>query len=48
MDEFRKYYKEHNKLPPASYVSPSGCKLGSWIADMKAKGYCRKERNILE
>ena len=33
------YYKEHGNLNvPAGYVSPTGYKLGSWIADRREKG----------
>lgn len=48
MNAFREYYRQHNQLPPAKYITPDGCKLGSWIAEMKSKNTCRKERNLLE
>ncbi|MCI9229133.1 MAG: DEAD/DEAH box helicase family protein [Dorea sp.] len=40
------YYKEHGNLNvPAGYVSPTGYKLGSWIADRREKG---REKHSLE
>ena len=38
-EEAKAYYTEHGNLNvPTSYVSPSGYKLGGWIADRREKG----------
>lgn len=38
-EEAKAYYEEHKNLNvPASYVSPSGYRLGSWISDRREKG----------
>ena len=44
--EAKAYYEEHGNLDvPAGYVSPTGYKLGSWIADRREKG---KKKHSLE
>lgn len=37
--EAKAYYEEHGNLKvPASYISPTGYKLGGWIVDQREKG----------